>query len=121
VTFEVLTRGFHELEAAFEDVKVKVDPVLGKALTTAAEPIKEDVKRRANGYGVATVKGVRIRRRGTMVRVEQGARKTTGLRPQYGWFQQHRFFDPALVEYSEAAVKEMRSALDDLVERTRLA
>lgn len=120
MTFEVLTRGFRELEAAFEDVKVRVDPVLGKALTSAAEPIKADVKQRANGYGAPTVSGVRIRRRGTMVRVEQGARKTTGRHPDFGGYQQRNFFDPALVAHSEAAVAQMRSAVDDLIARTRL-
>lgn len=117
LTFEVFTRGFHELEAAFEDVKANVDPVLGKALTAATGPVKDDVKRRASGYGERTVSGVRIRRRGTMVRVEQGARKTTGLRPSYGAFQQRRFFDPALADNEGQAISDAREAMDALVAR----
>src|SRR5215471_3229810 len=84
VTFEIITHGIHELRAAFEDVNVKVEPEFGKALSRAAIPVKADVQRRAAGYSALTVAGVRIRRRRTVVRVEQGQRKTTGYHAQYG-------------------------------------
>lgn len=117
MTFDVVTRGLHELQASLEDVKVKVDPVLGRALSSAAGPVKEDVKRRAEGYGAPTVAGVRIRRRGTDVRVEQGARKTTGLAPQFGVYQQRHFFDPALADHQDEVIALTREAIDELVAR----
>lgn len=121
MSFEVVTKGVHELQAALEDVKVKVDPVFGKALSAAAEPIKADVKRRADGYSARTVAGVRIRRRGTVVRVEQGQRKTTGFHPSYGFFQQRNFFDPALEDNQEEVVELSRVAIDELVARVNEA
>jgi hypothetical protein len=117
VTFEIITRGVHELQAALEDVKVKVDPVLGKALSAAALPVKEGVKRRAGPFSERTSAGVRIRRKQTMVRVEQGQKKTTGFHAQYGAFQQRRFFDPALAENQELVIGLSRAAMDDLAAR----
>jgi hypothetical protein len=117
VSFDVFTRGVRELEAAFEDVKVKVDPVLGKALSAAAEPVKADVRRRAEGYSPRTVGGVRIRRRGTMVRVEQGMRKTTGFHSQYGGYQQRHFFDPALADNQDEVIALSQAAMDALAAR----
>lgn len=117
MTFEVFTKGFRELEAAFEDVRVKVDPVLGKALSAAAEPVKADVKRRAEGYSALTVAGVRIRRKGTMVRVEQGQRKTTGFHKSYGAFQQRNFFDPALADNQDEAIALTEAAIEALTAR----
>lgn len=121
MTFEVVTKGFKELEAALEDVKVKVDPALGRALSKAAIPVKEDVKRRASGYSAKTVAGVRIRRKGTIVRVEQGQRKTTGFHASYGAFQQRNFFDPALVDNEEEVVALCRVAVEDLTRRVNEA
>jgi hypothetical protein len=117
VTFETITRGIPELRAAFEDVHVKVDPVLGRALSRAAIPVKEDVKRRAGPFSERTAAGVRIRRKGTIVRVEQGQRKTTGFHAQYGAYQQRNFFDPALADNEEIVVAASRLAMDEMTAR----
>lgn len=117
MSFEVIWKGVRELRAAFEDTAVKVDPELGKALRAAAEPVKADVKRRASGYSALTVAGVRIRRKGTMVRVEQGQRKTTGFHRSYGAFQQRNFFDPALADNQNEVIAATRAAMDDLAAR----
>lgn len=121
MSFEVLTTGVHELQLALMEAKVKVDPVLGKALSAAAEPVKADVKRRANGYGGPTVAGVRIRRKGTFVRVEQGARKTTGRHAQFGAFQQRNFFDPALEDNKEEVTELATAAIDLIAEQVNAA
>lgn len=121
MTFEVFTKGFRELEVALEDVKVKVDPVLGKALSKAAEPVKADVKRRADGYSDKTIAGVRIRRKGTIVRVEQGQRKTTGFHKSFGAFQQKHFFDPALEDNQVEVLELSRVAMAGLAERVNKA
>jgi hypothetical protein len=102
VTFDVDVRGIPELKRALEDVKGKV---------------KADVQRRASGYGARTVSGVRIRRRGTLVRVEQGARKTTGFHPSYGAFQQRNFFDPALDDNKDEVITLLLVAVDALAAR----
>lgn len=121
MTFDVSIHGVHELQAALMEAKIKVDPVLGKALSAAAEPVKADVKRRASGYSSRTVSGIRIRRKGTFVRVEQGMRKTTGFHSQYGGFQQRHFFDPAL-EDNKDEIKELAEvALDAIAEMVNAA
>lgn len=114
MTFEVVVHGVPELRAALDEIKGRVDPDLGKALRAAAEPVKADVKRRADGYSARTVSGVRIRRKGTMVRVEQGQRKTTGFHKTYGAFQQRNFFDPALADNQAEVVKIATEAIDEL-------
>jgi hypothetical protein len=117
VSFEVITHGIKELRGAFEDVNVKVDPVLGRALSAAAIPVKEEVKRRAGPFSERTAAGVRIRRRGTIVRVEQGQKKTTGFHARYGAYQQRHFFDPALADNQELVIAASRKAMDEMVER----
>lgn len=114
MSFEIVVRGLPELRAALNEVKGKVDPELGKALTAAARPVKDDVRRRAGGFSDRTVSGVRIRRSGTMVRVEQGQKKTTGFHPTYGAFQQKHFFDPALAAHQDEVVKAASEAIDKL-------
>lgn len=121
MSFQVFVRGVHELQAAFEDVKVKVDPVLGKALSAAAIPVREDVRRRAGPYSARTVSGVRIRRKGTIVRVEQGQRKTTGFHPSYGAFQQRNFFDPALADNQGEVIALSRAAMDAIAAQVNRA
>ena len=117
MSFEVRVLGLRELRAALDETHGRVDPVLGKALRAAAEPVKADVKSRAGGYSALTVSGVRIRRKGTMVRVEQGQRKTTGFHPTYGAFQQKHFFDPALADNQNAVIEAATKAMDELADR----
>jgi hypothetical protein len=117
VSFEIITHGVKELQHALEDVHVKVDPQLGKALSAAAIPVKEGVKRRAGPFSERTAAGVRIRRKQTMVRVEQGQKKTTGFHAQYGALQQRRFFDPALLENQELVVALSRAAMEEMTVR----
>lgn len=115
MTYEVVTHGLPELRAALAEIQGRVDPDLGKALSKAAIPVRDDAKRRASGFSAATVAGIRIRRRGTMVRVEQGMRKTTGFHRSYGAFQQRNFFDPALADHQADVIKAAQDAVDDLV------
>lgn len=114
MTFEVVVQGLPELRAALNEIQGRVDPALGKALSAAAIPIRDDAKSRASGYSARTVAGIRIRRRGTMVRVEQGQRKTTGFHSQYGAFQQRNFFDPALADHQADVVKAAQEVMDEL-------
>jgi hypothetical protein len=121
VSFEVTVHGARELAAAFLYVEGRVDPILGKALTAAAEPVKSDARRRASGYSARTASGIRVRRKGTAVRVEQGMKKTTGFHSSYGGFQQRNFFDPALDDNRDEVEALARAAMDEIVDRVNEA
>lgn len=114
LSFEVVTHGLPELRAALNEIQGRVDPALGKALSAAAVPVRDDAKRRASGYSAKTVAGIRIRRKGTMVRVEQGQGKTTGFHSSYGAFQQRNFFDPALADHQADVVAAAQAVMDEL-------
>jgi hypothetical protein len=99
--FEVIVRGARELEAAFADIAVKVDPALGRALTALAKPIKDEAAALARSWGdggpgqQTTASGFRVRRSKLTVRVEQGLAKTTGYHPNYGAIEMRHFLIPA--------------------------
>lgn len=116
MSFEVVTHGLPELRAALSEIQGRVDPDLGKALSAAAVPVRDDAKSRASGFSARTVAGIRIRRKGTMVRVEQDQRKTTGFHKSYGAFQQRNFFDPALAAHQADVIKAAQDAVDELVD-----
>jgi hypothetical protein len=103
--FKVITHGFFELEAALTRVVLEVDPVLSKALRALAEPVKKEAQASARSWSdggpgqSATAAGIRIRRRKLDIRVEQGARKTTGQHGNYGGVQMRHFFEPALASH----------------------
>lgn len=120
MSFEVIVHGARELQGAFDDVKVKVDPILGKALSAAAEPVKADARRRAGPFSERTAGGVRVRRKGLSVRVEQGMRKTTGYHWQYGGFQQRNIFDPALADNQDEVIALSRAAMNAMCDRVNL-
>lgn len=102
------------MRAALDDIQGKVDPELGKALSAAAIPVRDDARGRAGPFSARTAAGIRIRRRGTMVAVEQGQRKTTGFHPSYGALQQRDFFDPALADHQDEVVRLASDAMDKL-------
>ena len=52
--FNVIVRGAHELEAAFEDVKVKVDPTVGKTLSSMGRQVRQTAQQLA----VANVRNI---------------------------------------------------------------
>lgn len=117
--FEVVTKGFGELRAALTDVRLEVDPTLAKALRLAAEPVKKEAKRLAQPYSPRTAAGIRIRRKLTTVRVEQGQRKTTGYHPNYGPLQMRRMFEPALEDHKAEVTAAVAAAIDDLVKEVK--
>lgn len=121
MSFDVVTHGLPELRAALNEIHGRVDPVLGKALSAAAVPVRDDARGRAGPFSARTAAGIRIRRKGTVVRVEQGQKKTTGFHSTYGAFQQRNFFDPALADHQEEAVKAAEVAMDELAARVNAA
>jgi len=118
VNFEVVTHGFHELEAALTEVVITVDPVLSKSLRALAEPVKSEAQASARGWvgGSRTAAGMRIRRRQLNVRVEQGLSKTTGAHPNWGGLQMRHFFIPALDHHEAQIAAGVETVIGTLVD-----
>lgn len=116
------TKGFRELARDMTALELTVDPLLSKELRLAAKPVQDAARQAALEWGGgtseaqgATARGVRIRRKGLEVRVEQGARKTTGRHPEYGGVQMRHFFEPALEAHQTEVVEAVELVIDGLV------
>lgn len=122
MSFEVVTHGFHELEAALTKVVITVDPVLSKSLRELAEPVKKDAQSSARGWSAAgagqarSAAGLRIRRRQLNIRVEQGLSKTTGQHGNYGGIQMRHFLEPALSAHQAAIGVGVEKVIDHLTD-----
>lgn len=123
MSFQVVTKGFRELESAFTKTVITVDPVLGRVLRALAEPVKASAQSSASGWKSAgvgqarTASGIRIRRRSLNVRVEQGMSKTTGQHGNYGGVQMRHFFQPALDAHKSEIEKGAEAVIDGLIAR----
>lgn len=107
--FDFITHGFPELEAAFVDVRVKVDPETGAALSAMAVPIKK----RASQLAVDNIANIgpewskmRSGRRRTSVYVAEKQRRAAGhgpsyARPNLSGLMWEKSLKPATDEYEE--------------------
>lgn len=121
MSFEVVTHGFHELEAALTKVVIEVDPKLGAGLRELAKPVLQDAQTAAQGWSSGgpgqstTAAGLRIRRRQKLnVRVEQGLSKTTGIHGNYGGIQMRHFLLPASSRHEAQIVAGAELIIDKL-------
>ena len=111
----VNVRGLAELNRDFGKLSRALQRELGEQLAEIAEPVAQDVRRRAaaEGYGERTVSGIAAgRRRGSAV-VRQRRKKVTGKRPDFGAIQLREVFVPA-VEANRAATERR---VEDFLER----
>jgi len=109
----LVTSGLRELIAAFGKIDRKLGRSLGDELKKVAEPVSRSAQTKVGRYAGASVTTIRPRRQGATVYVEQGARKVTGRRGDYGALQMRNVLEPALEE-NQAAVHE---GLDDFLGR----
>ncbi len=114
--FKVIVRGATELEAAFEDVKVRVDPDVGKTLSVAGRRVRDAAQRLA----VANISNIgplwsrmKSGRRGTMVYVA-GAQHAHGgsARPNLSPL----LFNQALLPAARENEQETRAAVEAALE-----
>jgi hypothetical protein len=106
---EVIVRGIHELETAFANTAVRVDPVLGKALRELAKPVQQQAQSLALGTGnVGPVwSRMRIGRRRLDVFIaekERGSKVSWRKRPNLFPLLMSHALNPAL-EQNRAAIQ----------------
>ncbi len=119
--FKVIVHGARELEAAFEDVKVKVDPTMVKALGQAGRRVRDA----ARDLAVSNVSNIgpvwsqfKSGRRGTMVYVAGSARPSGGSsRPNLSPLLFNEALLPAARANEEATLADVRKTLDILCAR----
>src|SRR5438874_1711870 len=83
--FDVVVRGAAELEAAFQDVKVKLDPTIGRTLSLAGVKVRQ----RAQDLALANVRNIgpawsqmKSGRKKTMVYVGEKQKRQPGGSPR---------------------------------------
>ena len=102
--------GIREVNAAFRKIDRKLASEFGNDLKKAAAPVLEDAKTTADRWGVGGT--IRSRRAGPAVYVQQSARKTTGLRPDFGALQMREALIPALEDNRNAVFTEVERVLN---------
>ncbi len=119
--FKVIVRGARELEAAFEDVKVKVDPTMVKALGEAGRKVRDDARDLAQS-NIANIGPVwsqfKSGRKTTMVYVAGKAKGSGGSgRPNLSPLLFNEALLPAARRNEEATADAVKRTLDILCAR----
>lgn len=120
--FSVVTHGFGELESALEDVKVKVDPAVGKALRAAAKPVQQTAQQMA----VDNIRNIGVpwdqmkigrKRLGVYVAEKQKKHGGAGGRPNLSQLLMSRALVPALNAHRAEVTASVRAVIDMLCRR----
>lgn len=90
--------------------------VVNKRLAVAGEIVREEGARRFVDINPKSASKFRVSVRQTGIYVQQGLRKTTGLRSDYGSLQMTRALLPALQEKEGEVRGEMVKAADELAD-----
>jgi hypothetical protein len=110
----VRVEGLRELNAALGKFAKDAQKELQKELRAVAEPIAADTRSRLGGLGGRTVAGVSAGSSAGAAIVRQRARRTTGLRPDFGALQMRRGFLPALKAGEPGVIRAVDEMLDRL-------
>ena len=96
--------GLYELQRAFNRLDRKLTRQLGDELKRAAQPVADTSRERISHFRGASLSTIRVTRSGLRVFVQQGARKVTGKRGDFGALQ-FREMSGALNEESDEVVQ----------------
>lgn len=109
----VRTDGLRELIAAFRKIDKALGKELGDELKKVAEPVTTAARAKVGRFRGSSARTIRPRRSGANVYVEQGARKVTGRRGDFGALQMREVLIPALDENRDAVIE----GVDDFLGR----
>lgn len=108
----VRVEGLRETVRALNKLDRAVTQGINRELKKVAEPVVEDGRGLISRYAGARVSSIRARARTGTVFVQQGARKVTGNRPDFGRLQQAKL-EKALDQNQE----KVREGLEDFLDR----
>jgi hypothetical protein len=103
----VRIHGVRETVAAFRAIDAKLARQFGNDLRQAAEPVAATARTKVTRYAGASINTIRPKRSGVRVFVEQGARKVTGKRGDFGALQMRNVLEPALDERADDVYREV--------------
>lgn len=116
----VKVRGLDELIRDFGRMEAELRREVQRELQAVAKIVSDDAQRRASeeNYGPRTVSQIRprVRNRSTAV-VDTRAKKTSGLRPDFGPLLMRKVFLPALFSKREDVERAMGELLDRLASK----
>lgn len=104
--------GAKEVSAAFRKVDKNLAKEFGNDLKKAAEPVAVTARAKVTRYRGAKVSTIKTRRSGPRVFVEQGARKVTGKRGDFGALQMRTVLEPALDERADEVFDQVEEVLN---------
>lgn len=103
--------GYRETLKALDDVDRKAAKL---KMTHVADPVVRDAKRLIGRYRGAKVNLIKPKATARAVVVQQGARKKTGKRPDYGFLQQRRL-EEALEQNEREVIRNVAKAVVELI------
>lgn len=106
-----------EVSRAFRQLDKVTKAELGAELKEAAAPVVTTARELVQEFAGAKVNTITARRVGPRVRVQQGARKVSGLRSDYGALQMRKVLIPARDEHEQ----EIREAVSVALTKYALA
>lgn len=106
----IRVRGYRETARALQRVNKGAKTALYAGLRDAATPIAEDARARLSGYAGIKTSSIRPRVGLRGVYITQGAKKTSGLRPDFGSLQMRVGLLPAAYGRQDDIVTKVEEA-----------
>lgn len=119
MAYTVRVTGLRETRKAFEKGSDRLKE-LDKELADIAAPVAQDIQTKLARFGAPTVQGVKVKRRGFEVKVQQTRRKTTGHHPEFGALQMKDAFIPTLMDHETRVVNDVEKWLDNVFRKSDL-
>lgn len=106
----IRVKGYRETARALDRVNKGAKAALYSGLKDAAEPIAADARARLGGYSGMKTDTIRPRVGLRGVYITQGARKKTGLRPDFGALQMRQGLLPAVYSRQDELAERVEDA-----------
>lgn len=106
----IRVKGYRETARALERVNKGAKLALYAGLRDAAEPIAQDARSRLGGYAGLKTSTIRPRVAARGVYITQGAKKVSGLRPDFGALQMRDGLLPAAYSRQDDIVDKIETA-----------